>query len=378
MKNYSVVILGGRGSGKTVFLGSMFHKLSTPGHYAFYIRTDIEKQKRLNSAYAEMAYKQKWPIATGTSISKWEFDVRVLANNGKEYGVCRITYVDYGGGRVTETDTDSTTFSKHIEEADCLLGLIDGQKLFDLMNGTGDRGEFLLELTNICQNLVHGAKSPIQFIVSKWDVFGGKYSLEAVRNALLGFEVFSNVVRARIRLGGTVRLIPVSATGLDFAIRDDDGGMKILPGKAPSPLHVEMPFACILPDAITDELTRLLSERESLARVTVTEAVHLSFWDRLKKAFGGTVRVVSEHMPDKYRYTEKLLQRLADSAERSAVDKERAARETEQQRRKELDERLGKVSDEHSAFEYTIEAFAKLRRSLDAKFPASRIIMSEE
>jgi GTPase SAR1 family protein len=47
MNNYKVVILGASGSGKTVFLASMFHELSTQGNRGFFLKAEGVNKPRL-------------------------------------------------------------------------------------------------------------------------------------------------------------------------------------------------------------------------------------------------------------------------------------------------------------------------------------------
>ena len=57
MNTYSVIMLGPRGSGKTMFLASMYKKLSTQGKLKFFLKVEgAEKRKRLNTIYTQVAF----------------------------------------------------------------------------------------------------------------------------------------------------------------------------------------------------------------------------------------------------------------------------------------------------------------------------------
>ncbi|NER05470.1 MAG: hypothetical protein F6K17_24190, partial [Okeania sp. SIO3C4] len=75
MNTYSVIMLGPRGSGKTVFLSSMYNKLSTQGKLGFFLKVEgTEKRKRLNKIYTKVAFEEEWPMGTQMAeVSEWEF-----------------------------------------------------------------------------------------------------------------------------------------------------------------------------------------------------------------------------------------------------------------------------------------------------------------
>ena len=57
MNTYSVIMLGPRGSGKTMFLASMHKKLSTQGKLDFFLKVDgEEKRKYLNKINKELVF----------------------------------------------------------------------------------------------------------------------------------------------------------------------------------------------------------------------------------------------------------------------------------------------------------------------------------
>ncbi|MCL2936978.1 MAG: hypothetical protein MGU50_10560 [Trichodesmium sp. MAG_R02] len=138
MKTYSVIMLGPRGFGKTVFLASMYKKLSTQGKLDFFLKVKgTEKRKRLNHIYTELAIGEKWPKGTDPSeVSEWEFTCCVQTKDLSTYDVCKFVYIDYAGGRITETNEsleEDEEFNEKIEKADIMLVLLDGQRLCNLM-----------------------------------------------------------------------------------------------------------------------------------------------------------------------------------------------------------------------------------------------------
>ena len=185
MNQYSIVVLGGRGAGKTVYLASMYRKLSVFGPHGFNLHTDGEDEKRLNEVYRVIATGDEWPPGTKPSEqSQWIFDVKVTGKNEVKYVACRFVYFDYAGGVLTDTDLKDPNMQRQIDEADSLLGILDGAKVFKFMQGDDPGGEFQYkELVRICQ-ILQNSRCPVHFVLSKWDLFAGKYTLEEVRNRL--------------------------------------------------------------------------------------------------------------------------------------------------------------------------------------------------
>lgn len=373
MRDYLVVVLGGRGSGKTVFLASMANKLTTPGYASFYLGADPMKQRNLNNIYHEMAYKLTWPPATGEEIYEWPFQVKVSANDGKTYSICQMRYIDYSGAKWMEDGTgnaDDELFNKYINQADCLLGLLDGEKLLNFLKGEDHKGKLHQEILTISQDALRSEKrAPVHYLISKWDLFDNQYTLEAVRGKLLEIEAFENVIQQRARWNNTVRLIPVSSVGYDFAQRNPEGFMRIVAGKLPQPVNVEMPFACVLPDAIGDELKMLVERKTQLANTQIHVDPNLSLWDRLILLFGN----ITKNLPSKYRLPDGILQQIAETAQSSVQQKIMDARMLETERRHALVESLAKVSDEATAFEHAMRSFLSMQQEFERKFPASKL-----
>ena len=124
-------MLGSSGSGKTVFLSSLYKRLSTQSELGFFLQVDTaEKRKRINNIYTQVAADEKWPAGTRYSeVSEWTFTCRVQNPNDLSiYDACSFTYLDYAGGRITEEadeEDESSEFNDKFKTADALLGLLD-------------------------------------------------------------------------------------------------------------------------------------------------------------------------------------------------------------------------------------------------------------
>ncbi|WP_272819219.1 hypothetical protein [Scytonema hofmannii] len=382
LNTYTVIMLGPRGSGKTVYLASMYKKLSTQGKQGFFLEVDsAEKRKRLYNTYTQIAIDEKWPKGTTyDEVSEWTFTCRVQTENLPIYSACRFKYLDYAGGRLTdEMEDEDTSFESQLQNADALLGLLDGQRLRALMRNE-KLGLFWVvnELPNML-NIMQGSQKPIHFVISKWDTLINEYSLEQLRERLLEIDEFRNLIQARNEARLPVRLIPISSVGMNFAELLPDGSMAKT-GSLPNPFLVEMPLACILPDMIKITLEELIKKKEEGLSKRIEVKPNLSFWERLGQIAGGVgkigIGIVKQFLPKKYSFAEDILEDLIDfldDLEKPAKQKQEAAlRRAEELRRKQA-ESLKKVTNEETALKHVVNCFISLTDELESKFPASNL-----
>ena len=322
MREYKVVILGPRGAGKTVYLGCLFHKLSTPGEAGYYLKVPFDQQKKLTKIFSRLIYE--WPEPTDIGqTDNWNFEVMVRAKDGANYKALGIHYYDYGGGRMTDLNNPELEREMEaiLEGADVFLGLLDGQKLHAHLAGkqTAEVKKFWAEeVQGLCEHMNHYAGKTIHFLISKWDLFeDSDKSLQQIRSALLSHEAFKNLVTSRSGQGLT-RLVPVSSVGFGFAELTPEGKMAIKTNGAshiPQPLYVEWPFACILPDLIQSEAQQQLEESRQRENELKREVkANLSWWEVLTAGIGKFVR----NRIDGLRLDAPLLRWVADRASRAA------------------------------------------------------------
>jgi hypothetical protein len=362
----------------------MYKKLSIQGKEGFFLEVDSEeKRKRLYNIYTQIAIDERWPKGTQLEeVSEWTFTCCVQGKNLSIYPACQFKYLDYAGGRLTDEmggDGDNS-FDSKLQDADALLGLLDGQKLRALMRNE-KLGHFwaVNELSNILSVMQRGKKKPaIHFLISKWDILINQYSLEQIRNRLLEIDEFRNLIQLRNQNDLPVRLIPVSSVGMGFAELQPDGSMAKT-GKLPDPFLVEMPLACILPDRIKITLQELIQKQEELSK-PVEVKPDLNFWDKLGQAFKVVGQVslgmIKKYMPTKFNFAEDTLENLInllDNLDKPIQQKqEEALRRTEELRRKQA-ESLKKVADEETALNHVVNCFISLTNELESKFPASNL-----
>ncbi|NEU76699.1 hypothetical protein PI95_030375 [Hassallia byssoidea VB512170] len=251
MKNFKIITLGASGAGKTVFLASMFKALSTQKNSSF--KLDVEepdKRKLLNSTYTQILTGDTWPPGT-KNISEWTFTCQVQTEDFDKYNACQFTYFDYAGGRLTDIEEDED-LENVVQQADTVLGLLDGQKIYAWLNGSDQlRANVFLstDLPNILKRM-QKLTVPVHFVITKWDVLDQKFTLSQIREKLLTIPAFAQLIKSRGEAGYIVRIIPVSAIGLEFATLQPDGSMKKNPGKIPFPFLLEAPISCVLPDRL--------------------------------------------------------------------------------------------------------------------------------
>jgi Double-GTPase 2 len=223
---YKVFVLGARGSGKTVFLASLYNKLSVQdGDNRYFVQPTSEKQRSsLVKAFEQIANPNaNWPAGT-SKIDEYVFRCLHEAPGRVEpFSLFAFKYLDYPGGYVTDDmgeahDDRALDIETQTEVAHAILVLLDGQKIYEQLeeyDGAGPSIDY--DLNSIVPRLSAGAKKPVHFLVTKWDVLQGLHNLEAVRQQLLKNQAFANFVQQRRKESMPVHLVPVSAVGNDFA-----------------------------------------------------------------------------------------------------------------------------------------------------------------
>jgi hypothetical protein len=193
-------MLGASGSGKTVFLASMFNKLLVQNEdIGFYLTVPSVEQRKLNAKFSEIEDGREWPQGTlMAENSTWEFTCTIKnGNNGKVFSPLKFRYFDYAGGRITDpnlTPDEIALFDQRATNAHALLGILDGHKIYALMThseppiGTS----FSTDLRNILP-IMQKTENPVHFVLTKWDLFEGEFSLKDVVNYLLThYPIFKN------------------------------------------------------------------------------------------------------------------------------------------------------------------------------------------
>jgi GTPase SAR1 family protein len=263
LPTFRVVALGGPGSGKTVFLSSLFHSLSyrTPGR-SYHLETDAAQRVALGSLYRAVSDTSRpWPKGTNKGETR-EFLFDCMAADGTDapHAVLRMGYLDYAGELIQEESDDGGTaladLAGRIDKADALLGMIDGLKVARLLRDEPAARSYFQHALQPMFGFMQNARCPIHLVVTKWDLvrdFGepadadDEYRLNRVIEALLQYEHIRALVYVH-SARQVVRLIPVSAVGAEFVDLDADGKVVKRPDGHMRPTNVEIPFCAVLPD----------------------------------------------------------------------------------------------------------------------------------
>ena len=266
MKTYNILTLGLSGAGKTVYLASLFKQLSTQGEQGFFleIKENTARQK-LNQYYTEIITGESWPESTRRGeIKEWVFDCCIKTQDLKKYSVCQFIYKDYSGALLSELAADEASelnfpFEEAVKEADAVLAVLDGQKLFQFMQNPAHPSVqywILTELPTLLHLIQNCGKQPVHFIISKWDLIDnhGGWNLTNIIDSLRNkVPEFDNVVLPRLKAKCPMRIIPVSSIGMRFA-RLEGNEMKKISGAIPQPYQVEIPLACVLIDGLIAQM----------------------------------------------------------------------------------------------------------------------------
>lgn len=369
MQNHKVLILGPRGSGKTVFLCSMYYQLSMATSTNFYVETtNAFKGKLLKNNFVGLL--TKWPNANVfADMDEWEFKCFVKTPT-KNFPTFSVTYYDYSGGRITDARDDEGEFQKIIEDADIILGLIDGDKLFS--DTTSFDVQLMLELDMVVAELNnrHIAGKPVHLVISKWDILHNRnITITQVKERLMSYPMFAQFANNIVSNGDFIRLLPISSVGFDFAEKIG-GEMIIKPGAKLKPYNVDVPLALALLDPMQTKLNELIKEYEKLQQSEEIKVyANLSWWQRLKRWAGGKIEQIAKH----FEINIEELDQLVSFWKKSGEDKIKYAREKEHEMREKLKTKIYSVNDEKSAIEYILYSFHTIEANLELTHPGSII-----
>ena len=101
----NIITLGASGSGKTVFLASLFNEFSVGTDEGIHLEVqDPRQEKELITIFAEVAHKKSWPRGTRISdgITEWDFTCYVKTPDLHPYKACHFNYIDFAGGIITD------------------------------------------------------------------------------------------------------------------------------------------------------------------------------------------------------------------------------------------------------------------------------------
>jgi hypothetical protein len=377
MKTYKILMLGSSGAGKTVFLASLFRQLMIQGESRFFLEVEDErKRKSLNDIYAKVVAPEGWPRANQYhETTEWTFTCCVKVGISI-YPACRFTYLDYAGGRITDVieGQDTNQLGEEVGKADALLGLLDGQKI-DALLSQGDPIliKILLEkdLPSMLR-LMTTSKAPIQFVISKWDLLEGKYTLGKIRDCLMQIPVFRDIVEGRNTI---VRLIPVSSVGSNFATLQNGKMMKNL-GALPQPSNVEVPLSCVFPDSWLTRIKQLKAAESKLKSQSVqkTASKFIQFGQVGQFILNLSGRLLPADLAE-FQIGTFVAQSIIGVLTRNAAQRNA---QTTAKLRQEREATLKAVKNEESALNHAVNCFLVIQDEFLNHFPDSDLVAPEQ
>jgi hypothetical protein len=271
---FRVLALGPQGSGKTLLLASMYQRLKTPTGQCYFLTATHEDVLVLNKWYLQMAdtaASGAWPMGTAKGETRnFNFTVKTHVE-GTALTILHLKYLEYAGELLTEIQDAGSGKQKElfeqIDSADALIGVIDGYRLRQHLDGHPEGPIHLERTLNALLPIMIEGSAPISFVITKWDLLVDVHPDEStrlgiVRDVLTSNEHFRSLVSLRSATR-VVRLIPVSAVGPGFADIGPDGQIVKVPQGAVHPTNVDVPLSAVVPDMFDQVESRL--DRGTLA-----------------------------------------------------------------------------------------------------------------
>lgn len=376
-----VTVLGPSLSGKTVYLASLFRRLSIPRpDVGFHVQLPPEQSTRLNKVYQEISKPVVWPDPTRRSdMSEWHFTCSVRTSRNQTFSPFSLAYLDYSGENLTEPDGQVETANRllrRIEESEFLLVLLDGVKVLRFFEGDHQLADDLVPVFNFMLK----SRAIVHFVITKWDLLAAAgHTVQAVVDCLMKHPDFKDGVATRMRNPRGpkgIRFIPVSSVGLDFATLGPDGQTMVKKGGIPAPLYVEVPFMAVLVDLFQAELNRMNQQAAPEPHLMAREKQRLT-WVRMVKdriplarayiraaaTRSPVMRLVRDHMADAFiSYVEARVTDYGDRVERDVAR---------------LRDRMLTATSEKEALNGLVELFHAKLAEFEAEHPGSRLIEEE-
>ena len=278
-----VLMLGDSGSGKTTLLASLYHCFALGGGAGIRFAADDEANSSLRRLVTSIRDPGQQVIVPGTRPSDtrtWEFEVRVESSD-QEATAFAVEYLDYPGGyvehRLHSPEAGAALdprFDEALATADVLMGILDGERISRLMTGPADLAT-VLSIENLLNILVRTGQRNVHLVVTKWDlvrgVGGAACTITEVLDRLDAESAWFRDFRRSRRLEN-VRVIPVSALGMNGFVRSDPGvpgGMAKVAGRPWEPWNAAIPFYCAVPDILVHDVAKLSGRLQgNIARIT--------------------------------------------------------------------------------------------------------------
>lgn len=161
--SFKVTMLGDSGSGKTVFMSSMYAKLRE-GHRGISIRAvDDAVDLELGDTMEGLYQYHKWPPGTDLAQKRYDFELLV----GRRV-VSRIDWVDYRGGALLEEPESEggKTLASRLRESQAIIWMVDMTRLdSQRLDGMRERIQTrVARMAAICRHAVQENDDPRSWI----------------------------------------------------------------------------------------------------------------------------------------------------------------------------------------------------------------------
>jgi hypothetical protein len=208
--------------------------------------------------------------------SEWDFRIQAAGVNPTHWQtLSRLRYVDYAGEHGSDVfrphSMAATSLHAHgasmllsaAQGYDIVMAVLDGAKVAQMMTGHPS-ADFEVELFQTMALWSQGAQGLGQVVLTKYDLLQD-YGFRAVVDQLDSYESFSRL--RDVAPAKPIRLIPVSAFGLNGYLRVTPNGVVRDTRKQWHPLNPAMPLACAFADIVARDLQRLEAEGTLSAKV---------------------------------------------------------------------------------------------------------------
>lgn len=356
---FEVFVLGTRGAGKTVFLAALYNQLSVqkPTN-SFFVEAGSNAQRiYLLNLYADIAKPDaEWPPGS-VAVNNFEFGCHYTSLTGT-VPLFRFKYLDFPGGYVNEKldGANSLDVTQAALRAHSILVLLDGQRVLQALEDLPIRGPTLDDdLHALVPVLARCVGRPVHFLITKWDILDGAYSLGAIRQELLKNHVFRGFVEQRRSMSLPIHLIPVSALGKNFAEFDrKEMRMKKKKGGMIQPDNVELSIGMTIEDQLT-----LVSKQRAARDLTPMRLAGLKLLRYVVKTAGVAAKLADVIALASYLRMDKILEHLA--AADSRLEKGQLDLHAQ------IKEAMGKIVDQKTAIaavliiqKYRVEEFQRM------------------
>jgi hypothetical protein len=388
---YSIIVLGTRGAGKTVYLASLFRKLSTINpNVGFTLQAEsTSERKKLNQIYRQIT-EGNWPPGTGQNdTSEWTFTAKI-----DNQPACRFKYLDYGGGAITDVSFNDNQYEEFLKNADVILAVLDGLKILALMLLIKNKqkenpwiiqgaSEFINDINDLIIAIEESQQynqdkedKPIHFLITKWDLleeYG--FDFPEVKEILLQeLTQLKDFLKSQNSL---FRFIPVSSVGVGFTIIRNDGQIdKNIGFHEPKSFQVEIPLVYVIRDKMESYLKyieKTLHLKKDKIYDSMNQRIELTEADIRDEKIGKRLYFISQLTP----FFKNKIREWADAKQENARDKRKVHHDAQQLLQEEFEECMENISDVSNSFKKLAVIFDSLEKGFAKKFPDSEILKTD-